>query len=150
MLEDDVKAVLDADTGVGGAQALLTGGIYTWEELGGNGLNKKSHPDAWTGTVLNPVCVVKGRGLTGSGPRDIASAGYGQVLELWFYDDRDADYTTIRAAALRAFTLLDHQFVGDDSLVLRWASRPIRSMRAQELNDAIMLRDDYNVRGRLE
>ena len=150
MIEDDVKTVLEADNGVGGAQTLLTGGIYTWAELGGNGLNKDDQSDAWSGVVLKPVCVIKGRGLTGSGPQGVASAGYGQVLELWFYDDRDADYTAILAAAERVFTLLDHQFIGDDSLVLRWANRPIRSMRAQELNDAIMLRDDYNLRGRLE
>lgn len=151
-LETDIKAVLDADTGAGGVKTLCTGGIYAFEATERLGINRDSTPNAFDGTtgLLKPCCIIREREeVPDNGVRDIAVASVRQVVELWFYDDGDAAYTTAKAARARAFVLLDEQMIGTDKVIPRFVGNNINTGRDVSLDNALMLRADYEVRGLL-
>jgi hypothetical protein len=148
-IADDIKAVLVADTGAGGVNTLLTGGIYTYEDTGRLGINRDSASSAFDSTtgLLKPCCVVKERSQIGdSGIRDVAVASYREVVELWFYNDGNATYDTLESARDRAFLLLDGLMIGGDKRVPLWMGNVLKD-RDGALNNAVMLRADYDVRG---
>lgn len=152
-LEDDVRSVLAADSGAGKFATLIAGGIFTWESTGRRGLShgNATTANAWNATtgILNPTCVVKARNQNyDGGPRDIGSVSYRQVVELWYYADGEADWDTIDAAQRRALALLDEQQVGATRLTLRWIGEFIRG-RDEDLDRALMTRQDFDVRGQL-
>lgn len=149
-IEDDIKATLNGDTGAGGVKTLLTGGIYTYGETGRLGVSRVTTPDAFDATTgaLKPCCVVKTRAqMPDGGARDVGVASYRTVVELWFYDDTDASYATLRAARDRAFALLDETMIGTNKVIPRWIGNIIENARDEELNRALLLRADYDVRG---
>lgn len=146
-LEADVKAKLAADVGMGKIATLLTGGIYTFDDTGREGISTRTTPGAFANGLLKPCVVVKCRAqIYDGGPRDVGLASYRAVVELWFYDDGDTGYTTIEAAQARAFVILDNYPIGTHSYVVRWLSNTIKD-RDPELGNAAMLRTDYEVRG---
>jgi hypothetical protein len=152
MITDDVATLLEADGGAGGVATLLTGGIYTYEETKRLGISRDNTPSAFNTTtgLLKPCCIVKARAQTADGgisddPEQ--SVSYVQVLELWFYDDGDAGFSTIEAARDRAFVVLHGQTVGASNLIPRWVGNPIIDARDAQLDYAAMLRTDYNVNG---
>jgi hypothetical protein len=149
-LETAVKAKLEADTGAGGVKTLLTGGLYTFVGTGRNGISRQTTSAAFDATtgILKPCCVVKERALNpDGGARDTGVASYRTVVELWFYDDSDAASTTIASAAARAFDVLDGVMIGDTKWIPRWMGNPVQNERDRALDNALVLRSDYDVRG---
>ncbi len=146
-LADEILAILQADSGAGGVAALCTGGIYNAPDISGHlGISRESTPDAYDANgLLQPMCVVRGRGeqpLPSSRRYGSKQIGASETVELWFYDDPDAAYTTIEAARERAYAILHDRPSGSIGFI-QWAGDTINNGRAEELNDAAMLRSDY-------
>jgi hypothetical protein len=144
---DDIYDVLADDDDFVEA---LDGGVYLYKELPANGISHQSLPDAYdTGKKLKPLCVVKGRAVTPTnliGDPDAQTTSTRQVVELWFYDDKAAGWVDIEAAADLAYGLLQERptsGVFNIKLV-----NEVNEERVLEMNDACMLRRDYEVIGR--
>lgn len=145
-----VHTVLSADSTL---LSLLTGGVFNYDSLPADGISRTAYSSAYNATtgLLKPIVVVKGRGVTPEGSLRDANGQYisvRQVVELWFYADRDAGYTTIKSAADRAYALLQ-----DKGLTAAFNCRLVNSLdslRASEMQDAVSIRRDYEVIGRLK
>lgn len=149
-IADDCATVLKVDTGVGGVATLLTGGIYTFAETGELGISRDSTPLAYDGAMLKPCCVIRARGQEGDGgARDAGVASYRQVVEFWFYNDRSATYSTLETARSRVFALVDEKMIGTNKQILRWTGNPINEAQDPALDNARMIRADYDTRGLL-
>jgi len=89
----------------------LTGGLYLWTTLDGDGLTPQSAANAYeNGRKIKPCLVVKGRSLVPFSAIKISQRGYQparQAVEIWLYQDRAAGFGTIRTAAARVKTLLN-------------------------------------------
>jgi hypothetical protein len=149
---DDIKTVLVADNGAGGVFTLLTGGILTYAETGRNGISRliANSPYNSTTGILRPCCLVKGRDETADGwiDDDVTQVvSYRQVVELWFYDDGDAAYTILEAARTRAKVLLHGQMIGSTKFIPHWAGNILNQQRDEALENALLIRADYAVRG---
>lgn len=149
---DDLKTVLVADNVSGGVFTLLTGGIFTYPETGRNGITRliASAPYNSTTGLLKPCCLIKGRDEVPDGGIDddgTQAVSYRQVIELWFYDDGDTTYTTIEAARTRAKTLLHGKMIGSTKFIPHWAGNILNQQRDEALENALMIRADYAVRG---
>lgn len=108
-IETEIKAILEADSGVGGVATLLTGGIYTRTELGRAGLNKRTAEDAFDGVLLLPCALIRERTLTPDGKlmdEGQQTFSYRQVALIFFYEDGDSDRSAIEAAEARTIVLL--------------------------------------------
>ena len=158
-IEAELKTLVEADDGVGGAATLLTGGIYTREELGKAGF-KSANPacsaafqNVGTKKILLPSVVIKVRSQTPTYQRiDVPSMAVSVrgVVEFWFYDEDD--YTVIRQAANRVYGDPDDEnapklMYGSIPNVgfMKWINR-IDNMRDEKLFDAALLRDDYSIK----
>lgn len=145
----DIVTVLDADSGVGGAATLLTGGIYTFDETGRLGINRDDTPTAFDGTtgLLKPCAVVKTRAKIHDGgihDDQTQEMSYRQVVEIWLYADGNAGYSTLESAQARIFTLLNGKRI--NGALVRWVN-DIEDERAPDgvLDNASLIRDDYEV-----
>lgn len=124
--------------------------LVMFQDLTSEGITMARLPGAFVDGVLQPTCVVKTRSETPTYALVDEAAGMTsiqRVVELWFYDDRDAGWDTIRTARDRAYTLLQGQVLstGHAMLINRLVDR-----RDEALLDACMLRDDYRLTGILE
>lgn len=149
---DDVKAVLVADVGAGGAATLLAGGIYTFDETGQSGLSRINTPDAFSGNALLPTCVVKSRSQVPDGgivDAELQTRSYRQMVEVWLYDDAYATYSTIDTIWQRVFELLEEQAVGASSEIARWQGNTV-DMRDPALENVIFRRNDFEFRGLMQ
>lgn len=140
---DDIKAVLVADSGIGGVATVLTGGIYTYAETGRLGIDRNRTPDAFSGGYLQPCGVVKARPQVASGQVVGSKPSYRQVVEIWLYNDGDAGYSTLEAVAGRVFTLLHDTVLANGGVVL-WV-HTLAQEREAALDHAAMLRVDFAV-----
>lgn len=149
-IESDIVDLLLADTnGSTGAADYLTGGILAKESIGKMGIDKNNPltPDAYEIVsgfpVLQPLVVVKLRSLIPVPYADVSTQVRGArgTLEFWFYDDNH--YTTIKAARDRIRVLLDMKTIAGVG-VLTLDNR-LEGLRAEELNKAALLRDDYTI-----
>jgi hypothetical protein len=140
-----IKTLFEADNGAGGMATLLTGGIYTRRGLKRKGISRTTTPIAYDGAgLLKPLVVITQRGQIPTydmADRDGQFVTTRQVLELWF--ENDDEYTPLEQARERAYVLLHEQRiagVGRLTLVNR-----IDDSRDASLNDAALLRDDYQI-----
>lgn len=145
----EVAAVLEADTGGGGVDTLLTGGIYTWIETGRNGITRTSTPDVYVDADnlpdIQPCAVVKDRAMRPDGQiidEVDQDASYTQIVEIWLYNDSSADFSTLETVANRIYQLLQFQQVGDGWY--QWVNQ-VMDERGIALENAVMLRADYQV-----
>ncbi len=142
------KSVMTSDAGAGGANTLLTGGIYTFDETGRLGVNRDSTPSAFDGAsgLLKPCCVVKDRAqIPDGGVNDdgTQATSYAQIVELWFYNDGDAGYTVIEQAVDRVYTLFHGKKVSFAQV--HWAGN-VNDQRDRDLDYAALSRSDFEVR----
>jgi hypothetical protein len=148
-LADDAKTILAADSGAGGAAALLTGGIYTFAETKRLGVNPKTTSDAFDSNgLMKPTLVIKDRSqVADSGVTDDLTQrmSYRQIVEFWVYDDGDSTNITLEAVIARIFTKLHGVQVGASKIKLRWAET-IYIPRDAVQDNALLVRIDYEAR----
>lgn len=150
-IETEIVTLLQADTdGMNGVADLLTGGIYAKSQIGKMGIDKNNSATSSAYVVANgypalqPLVVVRLRSLVPQGnrhDRNNQHAGARGTLELWFYDENN--YTTIESARDRAYTLLQAKTIANVGLLS--LDNRLLGQRAQDLNDAALLRDDYTI-----
>jgi hypothetical protein len=125
--------------------AILTGGVYAYGSLGGEGLTRESVPAAFDSNgYLKPSAVAKMRPLIPDGvvydfPSQETSAR--QVVEWWIYED--TGFTNVDAALARLYVLFQgHQF--NDAFPCEWVGTPIvRGRDEGALTGRSMARQDW-------
>ena len=144
-LESDLQATLEADATLTG---LLTGGIYTREELGKMGLHQDNAVcvSAWMRIndldTLQPCLVIRQRSETPTDARvdnNTQVVSVARVVEMYFYDA--SSFTTITTARDRVYQLLHAQGlsgVGRFALMGR-----LINLYDESVYDAALLRDEY-------
>lgn len=145
-MADDVKTLFDADNGAGGVATLLTGGIYTFDGTGQNGISPENTPSAYSGSKVQPCCLVKLRGeIPDGGVMDDAMQvmSYRQVVEIWMYDDASEGYGTMEVVKDRIFGLLHGKPIGANSNILRWVGNVLQD-KEPELQNAVFMRIEYD------
>lgn len=140
-ISEAIRDVLADDTGLA---ALLTGGVYSYEQTGRNGISRAAMPDAYeSGGFLRPCAVVKsGDAGAAVAIRDSAS-GARQTVEVYLYDDGDSGYGTIASARDMVIALLDRQWVAGAGFVQRRGGAD--DLRDPKLNNAALARVDFEV-----
>lgn len=128
--------------------ALTTGGVYTTGDTKRQGLDRSTVPDAFDATTrkLKPTVVVHARSqMPYGGVRDQVDVTVSarQVLEIYLYDDGDRGYLTIESARRRIRQLLDYKRL-PGIVMIKWINN-IDDEKAEELNNANMIRADYEV-----
>lgn len=103
--ESTIKTVLEADATL---LALATGGIYSWDETGSEGINRTTTPDAWNsnGIMLPTIMVSARNAVPGLNVPDEAaqSMDVRQIVEIYFF--QFDGYSTIDSMVDRCYALL--------------------------------------------
>lgn len=140
--EADIQSVLQADTTF---DDLMTGGIYTYDETGRNGISPQSTETAYQDGTLLPCVVIKERSLVPTNAiRSEASRdfSYRATVELWFYQDGAASLDTLDTASRRAIALLHDQRVTGAKVHL---NSQLKNFRDPDLEGAHVLRLEFLV-----
>lgn len=123
-LQDDVKTVLTGNTTLVG---LFTGGIITFDDLGGLGFNRKSYPTAWE-TVngvafrLRPTLIIRERIVIMTPTITDEALQYrsqAQQLEIWYFNDRAGGVAPLDQGQDIVYALLHDRNTGGARLMLR-------------------------------
>ncbi|MCZ2099716.1 MAG: hypothetical protein LC121_26330 [Anaerolineae bacterium] len=138
------ETIRDVLAGDGTLAALLTGGIYSYDETGRNGISRAALPDAFdTDGFLLPCAVVKtGEARAAAAIRD-SQSGTRQMVEVYVYNDGDSDYGTITSARELVIGLLDRQWIAGVGFVQRAGGAD--DLRDPKLNNAALARVDFEV-----
>lgn len=129
--------------------ALLTGGLYLGRDVPEEGLNREDYPAAYSNGLLQPIAVVKGRRVIPDNGFRVPEAQFvavQQVVEIWFYDDKDAGWDTLDSAAQVVYELLQDVQIAEAyncNLV-----NTIEEERDPDLGGACMTRIDMQITGR--
>lgn len=145
VLENAIKAILQADTGV--LVPLITGAIVTYDETGRNGIGLDSTPTLFTANgFLKPTVLIKERTDSDRGGlRDRVAKVYSNAaaIEIWYVQDGDAGYTTLETARNRVEVLLkDNAFPNVGTLK---QAGNLSDIPDSSLDNAAQLRSDYTV-----
>jgi len=137
--ESTILAVLEADATL---LALATGGIYSFDEAGSEGINRTLTPSAFDSNgIVKPCIMVSARNANPGynvGDDSNQSMDVRQVVECWFFDH--AAYSTIESMKDRVYTLLQAQRLSGPYRV-DWAG-DYRLPRDMDL-DAFQERQDW-------
>jgi hypothetical protein len=120
--------------------AVLTGGIYDWNETGRMGINGSNvaTASAFNGPTLRPCALIKFRGWNaGGGIVDEANQVYSAfgTLEVYVYDEQDID--VIETAVGRIASALSESKPAS-GITCQWRGQS-GEMQAEELNGAAMM-----------
>jgi hypothetical protein len=153
-IESATVAILVADATL---VAALTGGIYSKQAIGKLGLDVNNtltpaYALSNQKQVLRPCLIVRERSFVPTGRRvDVPGQEMGGrvVIECWFYAEGDTatGYTAILTARERVYTLLNMKSKAGIG-VITFDNR-ISGLRAEELNNAALLRDDYSIKTKI-
>lgn len=136
-----IRDVLASDAGLA---ALLTGGIYSYEQIGRNGISRVTTPDAYAADgFLKPCAIVKGGDARATGAIRDDAPGMRQMVEVYLYDDGDRGYGTITQARDLAAALLDWQWLADAGFARRAGGAD--DLRDPKLNNAALVRGDFEI-----
>lgn len=147
-IESSIVTILLADATL---VATLTGGILSKQAIGKMGIDRlnSATPNAYVLAnqkySLRPILVVRERSFVPTGRRvDIEGQEIGgrAVIECWFY--AEDSYTALLTARERVFTLLNMKSKAGIGAIT--FDNRIDGLRAEELNNAALLRDDYSIK----
>ncbi len=142
-MSEVIRAALAGDAALAG---LLTGGLYSYEQTGRNGISRTMTPEAYDaggGGFLRPCAVVKaGEARAASAMRD-AVGGLRQKVEVYLYDDGDSGYETITEARDLAVALLDRRWLAGAGYVRHVGGGD--DERDAKLNNAALARVEFEV-----
>lgn len=142
-IPEAIVTVLSADSTL---MALLTGGVYSWDVVGRNGINATDAPNAYDADAyLKPVGIVRQRTETPWG----GGADHAQqwrtmrtMIEVYLYADGSNGFSVLQAPMLRALKLLDEQFVANAG----WLKQVYRyDDRDDTMSNSIFIRLDMQV-----
>jgi hypothetical protein len=140
-----IKTLIAANSAI---MTLFTGGVYTDDETGRNGIGRSTTPAAYDADgFLQPCAYVKERAQIGNWGGAVGNSGFTgtrQVVEVWIYDD--AAYTTIASARDLVFALLQRALITGYGR-LRYLGF-IKDV-APDLNDAPFFRLEFELIGLL-
>lgn len=144
--ESQFETLLEADATL---MALLTGGVFTKESTGVEGITRETATSAFDANgYLKPCALIRERELVpDNAVRDpmAQKTSAAQVVEVWLYADAGAGYTAISSAKDRIYTMLEgYQFSGD-GFEVQWVNSlgNLRDMGA--LKNSCMSRIDFIV-----
>lgn len=124
-LGDEVRDILAAD---GTLTALLTGGILLYEEIGSIGISRKTHTSLYNGLILKPHALVRARNrnpVQGVRHEPTHQRSFQQIVEVQFFNDKDAGYSVVEQARHRTYALLAGTRT-PSGLLLEWLLDEIR------------------------
>lgn len=144
-LQDDVKAVLVAYTPLATA---FIGGIKTFDELGGIGININSYPAAFDSNLqLRPIIVIRERAIipTPQIADEITRAtSVSQSLDIHFMQDRRLGWDALETGQSTVFSLLQYSRIGQRAISLRSSARMERD---RGMDNACVLWSVYDTFG---
>lgn len=144
-MESLFQDLIEANTAI---MTLLTGGIYTFAELGPSGLVKSNPVCASAFTTSNGISVIKPCGVirvrvetpnafrSDSNTREAAFDG---VVEFWLYQDKN--YDVINSVSVKISRLLRLRAFSGIGLVQSAGS--LSNLVAPEFQNVSLRRDDY-------
>jgi hypothetical protein len=142
-VSQQIKDILDADATL---MALLTGGLYTFDETGHLGIGTTSTPAAFDGARLMPCGVVKARAEIATGEiKDQANkvTSTNQVVEIWLYEPDSTE--TIEEAAERVYNLL-HETKPFQGVWCAYLGAD-NGEESRELAAALFIRQEFQLKG---
>lgn len=102
-----LKAYLMADATL---TAILTGGVFVWDDLGREGLTPSNIQREADGVRIKPTAVIRMRGSQPQADAPVSDPpAEGQFFDVWFYGESDA---VVSQAARRCKVLLNRRVVG--------------------------------------
>lgn len=137
--ETDFRSRMIADTTL---MAALTGGVYTVDTIGRDGISRDTAPGAFgTDGYLKPCALVRQRGLVAdSQVVDQSIASGQQVIEIYLYQDNG--YSSIDTALARLFVLFNqHQFT--NTFPAEWINTLDREQDSGSLKGASLARQEW-------
>ncbi len=141
--ESQFETVMEADATL---MAILTGGVWTKEATGVEGVGRETTPSAFDANgYVRPTALVRQRDtVPDNAVRDLMAqkVSTSVVVEIYLYEDRG--YTNIDAAMSRLFTLFEgYQF--SDSFEVQWVNTVDRIRDMGALKGASLARMDWQV-----
>jgi len=137
--ETDFETVMEADATL---MAILTGGVYTVDAVGRDGISRDTVPGAFDASgFLKPCALVKQRGLVPDGQVvDLSIASATQVIEIYLY--QDSGFSSIDSALARLFTLFN-QYQFSNTWPIEWINTLDRQQDGGALKGASLARQDW-------
>lgn len=123
-LQDDVKTLLAANSSLTTA---FTGGIVTWDETGGLGINRNSYAAAFDSNLqLKPTILIRERAIIAT-PEITDEAtqhtSVSQSVDIHFMQDRRLGWGALETGQMTVFSLLQYRAVGTRRCTLRSHAR---------------------------
>lgn len=129
--------------------AILTGGVYVFDTIPTEGINRTTMPSAYgVNGLLLPVGVVKGREVLPFGNIRDTQAVYQTVrqpIEVYLYCDRAGSSATL-ASACDHIWAISHSYAG----LFRLLYRSQVLSRDNTMNNALMIRMEFDLVGKRE
>lgn len=123
-LQDSIKTVLIASAPL---VAAFTGGIKTYDEIGGLGININTYPAAFDSNMqLKPTIVIRERAIipTTEIADDITQdTSFSQSVDIHFMQDRRLGWGVLETGQSAVFSLLQFKMIGQQYTRLRSSSR---------------------------
>lgn len=144
-LQDDIKAVLVANAPL---VAAFTGGIKTFDELGGIGININSYPAAFDSNLqLKPLIVIRERTIIPTpqiADEITRETSVSQSLDIHFMQDRRLGWGVLETGQSTVFSLLQYNRIGQRAISLRSSARMERD---RGMDNACILWSVYDTFG---
>lgn len=144
MFEDNITAQLKTNANL---VSIVTGGIYTYAEVGRNGLSPSRTPTAYdsTGALLPTILVRVPHKQEFFGVRDVAKQvkSFRLIAEIFFYIDGNSAVSTFTTMYNEVTKTLDDRFLNNVGRM-----RELRQVGYDydpDMNNALFLRTDYQI-----
>lgn len=123
-VEASIVSFLRADFGVGNLPSVLTGGIYTYEELGILGVTKDAQPAAYSANgELDGLAIVRERSYVPTYSivdEESQIVSTRSVIEFHLYVNGNDTSDVLLTAGLRIYSLLQFKYISGLSGQLSW------------------------------
>lgn len=144
-IQDDIKTALTANAPL---VAAFTGGIKTFDELGGIGININSFPSAFDSNLqLKPLIVIRERAIIPTreiADEDSQATSITQSVDIHFMQDRRLGWGALETGQATVFSLLQFKRIGQRAFSLRSSSRMERD---RGMDNACILWSVYDTFG---
>lgn len=123
-IQDDIKSALTANAGL---VAAFTGGIVTWDQIGGLGINVNSYPAAFDSNLqLKPTIVIRERAIIPTAEITDEAAqqvSVSQSVDITYLQDRRLGWAVLETGQATVYSLLQFKLIGQRHVRLRSHTR---------------------------